>query len=292
MKRTALALGLAAIASSSFAYNAQLNGGFSNFTHDDNYTDQDAQIDLQGKYFLEPVQIKNHPFNEAAFLEHNSNLYATYAYRSIESKDYIYTTFDPLAPGMLYQFGLAKDQRDIHHFAGGLEYFHEQFYLNGEIGIGRVKAKSDIDFNYGTVNYKNDYNVTTYRALVGFMPISNLLVAAGVDGYQGDKYHDDETDFAAKVKYVTPFGQNGHVLNFEADGTFGDENNIIFGADYYLNQAFSVGTAYSLKDDNQSDNNFLWFRSKYFMSENLALGAEAGFSSGMDLFNINATYRF
>ncbi|MCU4494290.1 hypothetical protein KTI63_17710 [Acinetobacter guillouiae] len=290
MKQSLLFFALTAISCSSFAYNVQFDAGFRSFDYDNNYIDQDYQADIKGKYYFDPVQIKNNPLNEAAFLGRNSNVYGGYAYRTIESQDYL--TYDPLSTSTFYELARAKDEKDLHYFTGGLEYFHEQFYLNGEIGLGIVKIKSNINSNYGSVRYKNDYNVTTYRALVGYMPISNLLIAAGVDGFSGDKYLDDETDFAAKIKYVMPIGQNGHYLNLEANGVFGDENNVIFAADYYLTRAFSIGSAYSLKDDDESNNNFLWFRSKYFVNENVAIGAEAGFSSGMNLFNVNGTFRF
>ncbi len=290
MKRSLMFFAMSSVACSSFAYIVQLDGAITSLDHDNNYIDKDYQIDIKGKYFFDTVQIKNNPYNEVAFLNHNSNAYATYNYHSIKSQDYL--TYDPLATDNFYQLARAKDKQDVHYFTGGLEFFHEQFYLNGEMGLAAVKIKSDLDSNYGSINYKNDYNVTTYRALVGYMPINNLLVAVGVDGYRGDKYADDQTDFAARIKYVTPIGQNGNYLNLEANGTFGDENNVIFAADYYLTHAFSIGSGYSLKDDDESNNNFLWFRSKYFVNPNFAVGAEVGLSSGMDLFSLNGTFRF
>ncbi|MFW2044491.1 hypothetical protein ACG9ZE_22995, partial [Acinetobacter sp. ULE_I053] len=86
-------------------------------------------------------------------------VYGGYDYRTIESQDYL--TYDPLSTSTFYELARAKDEKDLHYFTGGLEYFHEQFYLNGEIGLGIVKIKSNIDSNYGSVRYKNDYNVTT-----------------------------------------------------------------------------------------------------------------------------------
>ncbi|MDN5418868.1 MAG: hypothetical protein L0G09_15675, partial [Acinetobacter sp.] len=83
-----------------------------------------------GKYYFDSVQIKNNPLNEAAFLGRNSNVYGGYAYRTIESQDYL--TYDPLSTSTFYELARAKDEKDLHYFTGGLEYFHEQFYLNGE----------------------------------------------------------------------------------------------------------------------------------------------------------------
>lgn len=61
--RTLLALGLAAIASSSFAYNAQLNGGFTYTDRDDNFTDIDNQFELKGIFYFNPVSTKNAPLS-------------------------------------------------------------------------------------------------------------------------------------------------------------------------------------------------------------------------------------
>ena len=76
MKRSLFALGLAVMASSSFAYNAQVDGGFSYFDHDSDWIDSNGQFDLQGTFYFEPVDTKNSPLNEAAFLGHNSHVYA------------------------------------------------------------------------------------------------------------------------------------------------------------------------------------------------------------------------
>lgn len=276
MKRSLLALMLTTIASSSFAYNAQLDGGFTYFDIDDDLIDTAGQFDAKGTFYFEPVQNKNGPLNEAAFLGHNSNVYGKYTYNYIDSNTYYIADEQYSA------------ETDIHSITAGVEYFYEQFYVNGEIGFGQNKIETTI----ANESFKDDYDVTTYRALVGFMPISNLLLAVGVDGYQGDDSEDDDTAFAVKAKYVAPVGSNGQYLNLEADGSFGDTDNITIGADYYFNQAFSVGTAYNLQDDGEDDVDFFSVRSKYFINNNLAVGGEVGFGDDVQIFNVNATFRF
>lgn len=276
MKRSLLALMLTTIASSSFAYNAQLDGGFTYFDIDDDLIDTAGQFDAKGTFYFEPVQNKNGPLNEAAFLGHNSNVYGKYTYNYVDSNTYYIADEQYSA------------ETDIHSITAGVEYFYEQFYVNGEIGFGQNKIETTI----ANESFKDDYDVTTYRALVGFMPISNLLLAVGVDGYQGDDSEDDDTAFAVKAKYVAPVGSNGQYLNLEADGSFGDTDNITIGADYYFNQAFSVGTAYNLQDDGEDDVDFFSVRSKYFINNNLAVGGEVGFGDDVQIFNVNATFRF
>lgn len=276
MKRSLLALMLTTIAGSTFAYNAQLDGGFTYLDVDSDAIDQSGLFNGKATFYFEPVQTKNTPLNEAAFLGHNSNVYGTYSYNYLKSDNY----FDGS--------DIAKDEFSTHHIAGGLEYFYEQFYVNGEIGFGQAKYETTINGD----KYKDDYDVTTYRALVGFLPISNLLLAVGVDGYQGDDEQDDDTAFAVKAKYVTPIGSNGQYLNLEANGTFGDSDNVTVGADYYFNQAFSIGTAYNLQDDGEDDVDFFSVRSKYFINNNLAVGGAVGFGDDVQTYNLNATFRF
>lgn len=274
MKRTLLGLALTAITTSSFAFQAQIDGDFTYFDFDNDAIDTAGQFDLKGTYYLAPVLNKNGPLNEAAFLSHSSNVYGKYTYNYVDTD----TFYD--------EDGKNSAKVDIHNFNAGIEYFYEQFYVNGELGYNKTKTKITIDSN----KYKNDYNATTYRALVGFMPLENLLLAVGVDGFNGDL--DDETNFALKAKFVTPVGQAGQFINLEADGSFGDTDNITVGADYYLNKAFSVGAAYNRKDDGDDAVDFFSIRTKYFLNDAFAMGGAIGFGDDIKTFNVNATYRF
>ncbi|OTG69484.1 putative porin [Acinetobacter sp. ANC 4470] len=278
MKRSLLALGLAAIASSSFAYNAQVDGGFSYFDNDDNITDSEGQFDLKGTFYFDSVSTKNTPLNEAAFLGHNSNAYAQYSYNYLESKE------------LEVLDGRFSGELNAHHLTGGVEYFVEQFYLNGEIGFGQVEDKLKLTTPLGSESYSENSDVMTYRALVGYMPLSNLLLAAGIDGFQGD--HDlEDNRFAVRAKYVAPLAQ-GQFINLEADGTFGDTDSVTVAVDYYFDHAFSLGAAYNIEDNGEDDADFFSIRSKYFINSNFSVGGAVGFGDDVQAFNINATYRF
>ena len=181
MNKTLLALGLAVITSSTFAYDGQVDGGFTYTDWDNDIIDTDNTFNLKGTLYFDSVQTGNGPLNEAAFLGHNSNAYLGYSYNTMESNEV---------------FGF-KAESDIHHLTAGIEYFVDQFYLNGEIGFGQQNAKAT---EYGQTLYDDDYDVTTYRALVGYLPVSNLLLAAGIDGYQGDNDEDEDNRFAVKAK--------------------------------------------------------------------------------------------
>ncbi|WP_180108853.1 MULTISPECIES: putative porin [unclassified Acinetobacter] len=284
MKKTLLALGLAVITSSTFAYDGQVDGGFTYTDWDNDIIDTDNTFNLTGTLYFDSVQTGNGPLNEAAFLGHNSNVYAQYAFNRKESVDYI--AFDE----SISEFGSGKDEQDTHSISAGIEYYYQQFYVNGEIGTSRVKYKENYKFPSWSGSDKDDYDVTTYRALVGFLPVSNLLLAAGVDGVKVED-GDDDNRFAVKAKYVAPLN-NGQYINLEADGAFGDVDSATIGADYYFDQAFSVGAAYNIVDDGNEDTDYFAIRSKYFLNPNLAIGGQVGFGDDVQAFNINATFRF
>lgn len=272
MKKTLLALGLALIASSSFAYNGQIDGGFTYFDYDDNVTDSSGAFGLQGTLYFNPVNAKHGPLNEAAFLGHNSNASLAYTYGYWESKN----------------IAGAEQNNKSNNISAGIEYFYEQFYFEGVLGFTRKNAEGKLN---GFQVFDEDYDSTNYRALAGFMPLSNLLLAAGIDGYQGDNADDDDNRFALKAKYVTPLS-NGQSLNLDAEGAFGDADDVSLGADYYFNPAFSLGAEYSIHDDGDDDIDVFAVRTKYFVNSNFAVGGAIGFGDDINVFNINASVRF
>ena len=285
MNRILFALGLATLTTTTFAYDAQVDAGYTYTNHDDNFTKSDNTIDLKGTFYFSPVVSKTGPLNEAAFLTHASNVYGTYNYNRLESETY--PVLDQLDIS-----GTGKDKNEQHTFAVGLEYFYEQFYFNGQIGMSHQKYQEKYNFPYGSDSYKDEYDRTNYRALVGYMPLSNLLIAAGVDGYNGDNHGDDDTGFAVKAKYVLPVGTDGRYVNLEADGTFGDIKNYNIGGDYYLNNAWSVGAAYNYRDYDYTDVDYFAVRTKYFLNDMFAVGGQIGFGDDAQAYNVNASLRF
>lgn len=286
MKKTLLALGLALIASSSFAYNGQIDGGFTYFDYDDNVTDSSGAFGLQGTLYFNPVNAKHGPLNEAAFLGHNSNVYARYNYDYLDTKTIdVSNFFNVLTPVA------GKAEFDTHTISAGIEYYYEQFYLNGELGFAQDKVDVSVTALGISASESSDDDTTHYRALAGFLPVPNLLLAAGIDGYQGDNADDDDNRFALKAKYVTPLS-NGQSLSLEADGAFGDADDVSLGADYYFNPAFSLGAEYRIHDDGEEDIDVFAVRTKYFVNSNFAVGGAIGFGDDINAFNINASIRF
>lgn len=295
MKKIILALGLFASASSAFAYDFQIDGGYTYLDHDYDRIDSNNQVDLKGTYYFNTVETKNVPLQEAAFFGHSSNVYVRYAYNNLETKNsYIDDFYDPETDDNYSEYG--SFETESHSTGLGIEYFLNSFYLSGEIGLDQYKSK----YNYSAVSQttdevysyseKYDDDQTTYKAYLGYLPISNLLVAMGVEGYSGDD--EDDAAFGIKAKYVTPIGQSGQFLNLEAAGTFNDITNIALGADYYFNPKFSIGTAYNYQDDGDDTADAFAIRTKYFFTENIGVGTAVGFGDDLTSYNLNATLRF
>lgn len=285
MKRSFLALLLAAMTSSSFAYIAQIDAGYTYTNHDDDYTDSDHRLNLLGTFYFEPVPSSKGPLNEGAFLNHASNVYGAYDYTQLKSDRYS-------IQDQMGFMGTQKDEFQNHNFVVGLEYFYEQFYFNADIGMNHEKYQEKEQFSYGSDYNKDEYDRTNYRALVGYMPMSNLLLAVGVDGYNGDDEDDEDNAVALKAKYVFPVGNADQYINLEADGAFGDEDNITVGGDYYFNKAFSLGAAYNFEDNGDDDVDYFSIRSKYFLNDMFAVGGAIGFGDDVQAFNVNGTLRF
>jgi len=113
MKKLAIAsalLSALAITSTAHAYQAEVGGSYV-YTDIDN-GDSANTFAVDGAYYFKPVQVRNSPLNEAAFLDRASNINA----------DLSNTDFDDF---------------DITTFNVGVEYFvpNSDFYLNGRVGL-------------------------------------------------------------------------------------------------------------------------------------------------------------
>ena len=278
MKLSFLTFGLLAVSASSFAYNGQIDAGFTNFDHDSDIIDSNGQVNLHGTYYFNPVAIKG-PLNEAAFLGHNSNVYADYNYNYADRKD------------ISIPAGTVSRDVTSHHFSGGIEYYVEKFYLNAGFGFGQLEIEDKLATPIGTLSNTETEDTYTYRAVAGYMPISNLLLAAGTVGYQSSNEDHDDNRLLLKAKYVAPIGTGQH-FNLEANVLLGHTDDLAIAADYYFNPAFNIGAEYSIHDDSEDDTNAFAVRAKYFVNSNFAVGGAIGFGDDINVFNINASIRF
>ncbi|WP_180002598.1 MULTISPECIES: putative porin [unclassified Acinetobacter] len=211
-KKLTLATVLIASLGTAHAYQAEVGGTIALVDPDNGDTSTGFAID--GTYYFNPVQVKNSPLNEAAFLNRASNINAAVSY-------------------------IDYDLFDVTTFNVGVEYFvpNSDFYVSGNIG------QSSTDTPIG------DDDTTIYSAELGYLPVPGLLVAVGLAGYDNDA--GDDVDPTLRAKYVTQVGQ--YDMNFEGGASFGDLDAYSLGADLYLDKTFSVGLGYSDSDIDNSD---------------------------------------
>ena len=212
LKKLTLATALIASLGTAHAYQAEVGGTIALVDPDNGDTSTGFAID--GTYYFNPVQVKNSPLNEAAFLNRASNINAAVSY-------------------------IDYDLFDVTTFNVGVEYFvpNSDFYVSGNIG------QSSTDTPIG------DDDTTIYSAELGYLPVPGLLLAVGLAGYNNDA--GDDVDPTLRAKYVTQVGQ--YDMNFEGGASFGDIDAYNLGADLYLDKTFSVGLGYSDSDFEGSD---------------------------------------
>ncbi|MDM1335230.1 putative porin [Acinetobacter pseudolwoffii] len=212
LKKLTLATALIASLGTAHAYQAEVGGTIALVDPDNGDTSTGFAID--GTYYFNPVQVKNSPLNEAAFLNRASNINAAVSY-------------------------IDYDLFDVTTFNVGVEYFvpNSDFYVSGNIG------QSSTDTPIG------DDDTTLYSAELGYLPVPGLLVAVGLAGYDNDA--GDDVDPTLRAKYVSQVG--AYDMNFEGGASFGDLDAYNLGADLYLDKTFSVGLGFSDSDLENSD---------------------------------------
>ena len=251
MKKLAIAsalLSALAITSTAHAYQAEVGGSYV-YTDIDN-GDSANTFAVDGAYYFKPVQVRNSPLNEAAFLDRASNINA----------DLSNTDFDDF---------------DITTFNVGVEYFvpNTDFYLSA--GIGQTTIEED-GFE--------DFDTTTYTAEVGYLPVSGLLIAAGIAGFDNDD--TDDSDATLRAKYVTQVG--AYDMNFEGGVVFADDEIFTLGTDLYLDKTFSIGLGYT--DDGEDDS--FQIRAKKFFNQQVSLEGAIDFADDGNVFGLRGAYRF
>ncbi|OTG85010.1 putative porin [Acinetobacter sp. ANC 4648] len=256
MKKLAIAsalLSALAMSGTANAYQAEVGGSYTYTDWDD--FDGTHNFGVDGTYYFNPVQTRNVPLNEAAFLDRASNVKAQVNY------------------------GNNNDVKNTE-YAVGAEYFvpNSDFYLSGD--VGRNERKVD--------NTNIDLKVTTYAAEVGYLPAPGLLIAAGVKGYDA-KHGDDGADPTIRAKYVTTLG-NGKDINLEAGAAFGDLDEYRVRGDYYLDKTLSVGADYY--NNGLTDHDEFGLSAKKFLNQQVSLEGRVGFGNDDNTYGVRAAYRF
>lgn len=251
-KKIVLATALIASLGTAHAYQAEVGGIISLVDPDQGDTSTGFAVD--GTYYFNPVQVKNNPLNEAAFLDRASNVNGAISY-------------------------IDYDLSDITTFGAGVEYFvpNSDFYVSANIGQTQLGSDDSEDFD-----------TTTYNAEVGYLPAPGLLVAVGLTGFDNDL--GDDVDPTLRAKYVTQVG--AYDMNFEGGATFGDINAYGLGADVYLDKTFSVGAGFSGSDADGVDDDVFNIRAKKFFTQQISLEGSVNFADAGNVFGVRGAYRF
>ncbi|NHB56853.1 putative porin [Acinetobacter shaoyimingii] len=260
MKKIAIAsalLSALALSATAHAYQAEV-GASAGYVDPDNGS-SGSDFGVYGTYYFNPVQTRNSPLAEAAFLDRasNVNVHANFADRG---------------------------DTDDNTYGASVEFFvpNSDFYVGAGIDQNEQKWRRN--------GVKLDWDTTYYNAEVGYLPAPGLLIAAGVKGYDND--NDDGVDPTLRAKFITQVG--GRDLNLEAGAAFGDLDEYNLAADYYIDKTVSVGADY-YKNDLTDVSEFGISASKFFTPQ-ISLEGRVGFGEQFDndynTFGIAGKYRF
>lgn len=260
MKKIAIAstlLSALAIAGTANAYQAEVGASASYVDPDNGGSGSDFGVN--GTYYFNPVQTRNSPHAEAAFLDRASNVnaHATFADRG---------------------------DTDDNTYGAGFELFvpNSDFYVGAGVDHNQQKWERN--------GFKSKFDTTYYNAEVGYLPAPGLLIAAGLKGYDND--NDDGVDPTIRAKYVTQMG--GRDINLEAGASFGDLDEYNFAADYYIDKTLSIGADYYKNDLN--DVSEFGITARKFFTPQVSLEGRVGFGDQFDndynTFGVAGKYRF
>ncbi|MDN5513022.1 MULTISPECIES: putative porin [unclassified Acinetobacter] len=262
MKKLAIAsalLSALAITGTANAYQAEV-GAAAAYVDPDNGSSGSA-FGVDGTYYFNPVQTRNAPLAEAAFLDRASNVNAQATFAD-------------------------RGDLDNNTYGVGAEVFvpNSDFYLSGNISKNEAER-------FNILGQKYDFDTTYYSAEVGYLPAPGLLIAAGVKGYDND--NDDGVDPTVRAKYVTTLS-NGKDINLEAGAAFGDLDEYNLAADYFIDKSLSVGADYHNND--LTDQNEFGINARKFFTEQVSLEGRVGFgevgNNDYNSFGVAAKYRF
>lgn len=243
----------------SATYQSEISAAYTDIDTND-YPEDGYFVGLEGKYYFAPVDTKNHPLAEAAFIEKASNVY--------------------LSLGN-FEFKEAGDRLDIYQRSVGIDFYipNTMFYLGA--GVNEYKSKyswpAEGSFDGGSDSTKWK---STWFVKAGIAPITGLLVWT-----EFTEHVDVSDEWNINGKYVIPLSGE-QALNIEASYEKSDvsytDDTITGAVDYYLDRNLSVGAGFintsfnSSTDDKATTDYFI--RARNFFTDNIS--AELTYTDG------------
>ena len=265
------------------AYQAEANVGYESTDFDSiNVFGTDAElsadaITLNGKYYIAPVNTRNAPLAEAAFLDKASNVALGYVSADADVK--------------VGNVKVGSADLDLLGIAGEYYVPNSNFYVSAALN------RSDVEGEKG-----NGFAVEA-----GYLPMAGLLLAVGIadmeesiDPIQAAKYGTltslgafdsagEDTAATLRAKYVYKVGTND--VNLESNLVIGDETAYRVAADLYLDPTLSIGASFADSTFDDSDSIF-GVRAQKFLTPTIAVGGSYTTTDGADSFGLNLTGRF
>lgn len=286
------------------AYQTEVTGAYEYTYIKDSELDSHRvnTVSVAGKYYFNPVQTRNAPLAEAAYLDKASNIGLGYTYAK-ESGQYPITNIigTPLAD--------VDFKQEFNSLGINGEFFipNTQFYIAGSL------HRTEIDATLKALGYSYKFasdDGNGYSIEAGFLPINGLLFAVGLtdlsksfDPIQAAKYgyittyvnaatvsgEDDDKAVTLRAKYVSEIA--GYYTNFEAQSYIGDETTYRLAADLYLDPTLSVGISIADSTADESDSIFS-IRAQKFFTPQVAVSVGYTTIDGANSYGINGTFRF
>ncbi|WP_062061159.1 putative porin [Cellvibrio sp. OA-2007] len=212
-------------------------------------------VGLKGTYYFSPVDTKNHPLAEAAFIEKASNVYIDLAN---------------------YEFKESGDRLDIYHRVLGVDFYvpNTIFYVGA--GVNQYKSKYSLpsDESFDAVSFSSKWDSSWYIK-AGVAPVTGLLVWS-----EFEEDVDVSEQWNINGKYVIPLSGE-QALNIEASYEYQDiyssSDTITMAADYYFDRHLSLGagfvnSSYDGNEFNHSETTTDYFvRARNFFTDKASL---------------------
>lgn len=251
-------------------YQVDLAGGWSRSKTDTSPDLEINQYRVGGTYHLKPVALADHPWSEAAFLEHSTSVSALLGFADFDVGSFS-------ADGMVY--------------GAGFRYADKETPVAAELNfsIGSLDGDGGVDIDLNDVN-----------ARVGYWLKPNVIVGveAGLSETEANSVIDVDTLRVGLFgKLVRDLG-DGTAVNGEAhfgmvsvDDSVSTDENVEFGVagDFYFTPQYSVGALvdFSFGDAASEEGTTLGVRGTAWFSPRVALNLaattfDAEDSSGVD----------
>jgi len=265
------------------SFQIEATGGWSRTSTDTSPDSDLTEFFVGGTYHLKPVMLADHPWNEAAFLEHST----------------------------FVQVGLAYDDLEVGNFSADGPLFR----IGGTYADKDKPIAAQVNLQIGTLDGDSgvDVDLMTFNGRVGYWLQPNAIVGAQLtldDTEIGSNVDVDKLSCGAFGKIVHPLG-GGRSINGEAhldfvsvDDGVSDDDNVEFGvaADYYFTKQYSVGALvnFSFGDAASEEGITLGLRGTAWITPQVSVNAafstfmadDDTFGADQDFFTLFVTARF